>query len=120
MSFVENFNVRTIGTGEKFIVFGHSFDGDQCVWKNFLPSIDPDRYTSIIFDFATTKPEIYDFSKYSTLNSHVDDLFDILDTIYIKQCTFIGHAAGGMIGLLASIRPSEGFTKLVLMATSAR
>jgi sigma-B regulation protein RsbQ len=54
------------------------------------------------------------------LNGYVTDLLDIFAYLDLKEVIYVGHSVSGMIGLLASLRNPEYFSKLVLLGANAR
>ena len=47
-------------------------------------------------------------------------LLHILDALGVDRCAYVGHSVSAMIGILASIRRRELFTKLILIGASPR
>ncbi|KAG6648887.1 hypothetical protein CIPAW_07G175400 [Carya illinoinensis] len=119
---LEALNVRVEGSGQKFLVLAHGFGTDQSVWKGILPSFTP-YYRVILYDLVcagSVNPDYFDFRRYTTLDSYVDDLINILDALKVDRCAYVGHSFSAMIGILASIRRPELFTKLILIGASPR
>ncbi|KAB1204040.1 putative strigolactone esterase DAD2 [Morella rubra] len=90
--------------------------------EGILPSFTP-YYRS----FSTTSsvphsfnPDCFDFRRYTTLDAYVDDLLNILDALRVDRCAYVGHSVSAMIGILASIRRPELFTKLIFLGASPR
>ncbi|CAI0428015.1 unnamed protein product, partial [Linum tenue] len=76
--------------------------------------------TVILYDLVcagSVNPDYFDFHRYTTLDPYVDDL---LDAHRVDRCAYIGHSVSAMIGLLASIRRHELFSKLILIGASPR
>ncbi|CAI0428016.1 unnamed protein product, partial [Linum tenue] len=72
----------------------------------------------ILYDLVcagSVNPDYFDFHRYTTLDPYVDDL---LDAHRVDRCAYIGHSVSAMIGLLASIRRHELFSKLILIGAS--
>lgn len=121
-SLLEALNVRVEGSGERVIVLGHGMGSDQSVWNRILPCLIQDHRV-VLYDLAcagSVNPDHFDFGQYTTLDAFVDDLLCILDALQIGCCTYVGHSISGTIGILASIRRPELFTKLVLIGFSPR
>lgn len=115
-------NVRVVGTGDKWLVFGHGFGSDQTVWQFILPYFMR-SYKILLFDLmgaGSTNPQHFNFARYATLHAYADDLLTILDEMEIESCIYIGHSMSGMIGCIASIERPSVFEKLVLISTSPR
>ncbi|KAK2652907.1 hypothetical protein Ddye_012763 [Dipteronia dyeriana] len=52
------------------------------------------------------------------IDAYVDDLIQILDALNVNRCTFIGHFASAMVGILSSICCPDRFTKLIFSVLS--
>lgn len=121
-SILDVHNVSVEGSGNEYIVFGHGLGTDKSVWKRILPYFEP-NYKVILFDLVfagTVNPDYFDFRRYSTLDPYVDDLLAILDALRVTRCAFVGHSMSATIGILASIRRPELFSKLILIGASPR
>ncbi|KAI4321089.1 hypothetical protein MLD38_034510 [Melastoma candidum] len=119
---LEALNVRVVGTGDKYLVLAHGSGTDQSAWQRILPFFTP-HYRIILYDLicaGSVNPDYFDFRRYSTLDAFVDDLLNILDSLGISRCAYVGHSMSAMIGILASIRRPELFSKLVLIGASPR
>ncbi|CAN6296093.1 unnamed protein product [Urochloa humidicola] len=115
-------NVRVVGTGERVVVLSHGFGTDQSAWSRVLPYLTRDNRV-VLYDLVcagSVNPEHFDFRRYDSLDSYVDDLLSILDALRIPRCAFVGHSVSAMIGILASIRRPELFAKLILIGASPR
>ncbi|OUZ99561.1 hypothetical protein BVC80_1523g21 [Macleaya cordata] len=119
---LEALNVRVVGNGEKVVVFAHGFGTDQSAWQRILPYFLP-HFRIILYDLVcagSVNPDYFDFRRYTTLDAYVDDVLNILDALGIDKCAYVGHSVSAMIGILASIRRPNLFTKLVLLGASPR
>ncbi|KAK8446548.1 hypothetical protein SEVIR_9G504800v4 [Setaria viridis] len=115
-------NVRVVGSGDRVVVLSHGFGTDQSAWSRVLPYLTRDHRV-VLYDLVcagSVNPEHFDFRRYDTLDSYVDDLLAILDALRIPRCAFVGHSVSAMIGILASIRRPELFAKLILIGASPR
>jgi pimeloyl-ACP methyl ester carboxylesterase len=104
----------------RVVVLSHGFGTDQSAWSRVLPYLTRDHRV-VLYDLVcagSVNPEHFDFRRYGTLDSYVDDLLAILDALRIPRCAFVGHSVSAMIGILASIRRPEAFAKLVLIGAS--
>ncbi|KAK4559840.1 hypothetical protein RGQ29_008857 [Quercus rubra] len=121
-SLLENLNVRVEGSGQRTLVLAHGFGTDQSVWQRILPYFTP-YYRVILYDLVcagSVNPDFFDFRRYTTLDAYVDDLLYILDAHRVDRCAYVGHSVSAMIGILASIRRPELFSKLILVGASPR
>ncbi|XP_030537965.1 probable strigolactone esterase DAD2 [Rhodamnia argentea] len=119
---MEALNVRVVGSGERFLVLAHGFGTDQSAWQRILPFFTP-HYRVILYDLVcagSVNPDYFDFRRYTSLDAYVDDLLNILDALSVDRCAFVGHSFSAMVGILASIRRPELFTKLILIGASPR
>lgn len=119
---LEALNVRVVGSGERFLVLAHGFGTDQSAWQRILPFFTP-HYRVILYDLVcagSVNPDYFDFHRYTCLDAYVDDLLNILDALSVDRCAYVGHSFSAMIGILASIRRPDLFTKLILIGASPR
>ncbi|KAL2520851.1 putative strigolactone esterase D14-like protein [Forsythia ovata] len=95
---------------------------DQSAWKHILPFFMRD-YRVLRYDLVcagSVNPYYFNFRRYTTLDAYVDDLVDIFDALGVDRCAYVGHYVSAMIGILASIRCPELFTKLIFIGASPR
>lgn len=121
-SLLDALNVRVVGSGKKFLVLAHGFGTDQSAWNRILPYFLP-SHRVILYDLVcagSVNPEYFDFRRYTSLDAYVDDLLLILDSLGVDRCAYVGHSVSAMIGILASIRRPELFSKLILIGASPR
>lgn len=119
---LEALNVRVVGNGDRFLVLAHGFGTDQSVWQRILSNFES-NYKVILYDLVcagSVSPDFFDFRRYTSLDAYVDDLVNILDALGVDKCAYVGHSVSAMIGILASIRRPQLFTKLVLIGASPR
>lgn len=125
---LEALNVRdintttTTSTNKRVIVFAHGFGTDQSAWQRILPYFTP-THRVVLYDLVcagSVNPDYFDFNRYATLDSYVDDLINILCCLHVERCVFVGHSVSAMIGILASIRRPDLFSKLILIGASPR
>ena len=62
----------------------------------------------------------YDPKKYATLDGYADDVIEILRELDLKGVVFVGHSVSAMVGVLASLKAPELFSRLVLVGPSPR
>ena len=81
------------------------------------------HYSVILYDLVcagSVNPDHFDYRRYTTLDAYVDDLLNILEALRVPRCAYVGHSISAMIGMLASIRRPELFSKLILIGASPR
>jgi sigma-B regulation protein RsbQ len=117
-------NVKIEGNleSDKTIVLGHGFGTDHTAWR-FITGAFKDDYKLITYDnvgAGEADLNAYNPIKYSRINSYADDLVDLCEQLGIRDALFIGHSVSGMVGLLASKKAPEFFSKHVFMNASPR
>ncbi|WP_186576055.1 alpha/beta fold hydrolase [Aquibacillus kalidii] len=113
-------NVKVRGTGKQPMIFAPGFNFDQNVWSKVSKEFEKD-YQVVLFDyvgFGESDIHAYDPSKYSTITGYVEDLLDICSELNMSEAVFIGHSIGSMIGMLASIKAPNLFSKLIMIGPS--
>lgn len=121
-SLLDALNVRVVGSGKKFLVLAHGLGTDQSVWRSILPYFRS-HYRVVLYDLVfagSVNPDYFDFNRYNCLDAYVDDLLQILDSLGVDRCYYVGHSLSSMIGILAAIRRPELFSKLILIGASPR
>nr|XP_043636130.1 probable strigolactone esterase DAD2 [Erigeron canadensis] len=121
-SLIDLLNVRVVGSGKKVLVLSHGLGTDQSVWGRILPYFDR-HYKVILYDLVcagSVNPDYFDFDRYSTLEAYADDLINILDSLGVDRCFYVGHSLSSMIGILAAVRRPNLFSKLILIGASPR
>lgn len=113
-------NVNVIGSGKRTMMFAHGFGCDQNMWRFVTPAFDDD-YRIVLFDFVGSgKSDLSAFSsaRYSHLDGYAQDVLDVCDALDLKDVIFVGHSVSGMIGMLASLREPQRFSRLVMVGPS--
>ena len=54
-------------------------------------------------------------TKYGDLSGYAEDLVEIIRDLDLDGVVFVGHSVSAVIGVLASIKAPELFSKLVLI-----
>lgn len=124
MDVIQRNNITVYGNegATQTIVFGHGFGTDQTSFRQLVQFFGKD-YRVILYDNVgggKADAEAYSPARYNTLNGYVTDLCDICEYLGLKDVIFVGHSVSGMVGVLASIRNPEYFSKLILLGASAR
>jgi sigma-B regulation protein RsbQ len=113
-------NVKIKGKGKQSIIFAPGFGCDQSVWKSVAQAFEKD-YQVILFDYVGSGHSdihAYDSKRYSSLAGYAQDVLDVCTALDLKDTVFVGHSVGSMIGLLASLRHPEYFSRLVMIGPS--
>ncbi|MGO4109484.1 alpha/beta fold hydrolase [Paenibacillus sp. YAF4_2] len=115
-------NVKVFGQGKQTIVFAHGFGCDQDMWRYMVPFFQKD-YRIVLFDYVgsgSSQINYYNSDKYNRLEGYAEDVLDIMDTLQMEDAIFVGHSVSGMIGMLASIRESKYFERIIMLGASPR
>jgi sigma-B regulation protein RsbQ len=114
-------HVQTVGSGSKTVVFGHGLGTDQSIWRLLTPSLSDHRVA--LLDWAGcggADPRAFESARHGSLRGHSADLCELLNEQRWGRVTYVGHSAGGMIGVLAAIAQPQLFQEVVLLAASPR
>jgi sigma-B regulation protein RsbQ len=122
LSAAERNNVQVRGAGERAMVFAHGFGCDQAMWRHVAPAFERDFQTVLFDTVGAGRSDLsaYDPQKYADLAGYADDLVEILREQQLTGTVFVGHSVSAMIGVLASIKAPELFSKLILVGPSPR
>ncbi|WP_372761152.1 alpha/beta fold hydrolase [Pseudoalteromonas sp.] len=113
-------NVTVIGKGTNTLLLAHGFGCDQNVWRFLLPYLQGD-YKIILFDYVGSgQSDTTQFSlqKYRDLAGYADDIIDICKALSLTDVTLVAHSVSCIIGLIASIKQPEYFTKQIMVCPS--
>jgi sigma-B regulation protein RsbQ len=122
MSAVQRNNAKVSGAGHRAMVFAHGFGCDQNMWRHVAPAFERD-FKVVVFDqvgAGGSDLSAYDATRYADLSGYSDDLIEILLELGLTEVIFVGHSVSAMIGVLASIKASGLFSRLVLVGPSPR
>ena len=115
-------NATTLGSGACTLVLGHGLGTDQRIWRRLAPLLAADHRV-VLLDWVGSgraDPLAFQPKRYGNLSSHAEDLRELIHALGTDRITFIGHSAGGMIGVLAAIEEPDLFEHVVLLAASPR
>lgn len=113
-------NVIMTGEGTATVVFGNGFGTGRQVWDPLRRAFR-ERWRFLQFDHVGLSPATltaYSPKVYATLDRYADDLLALLDEYDIRDCGYVGHSVGGMIGCIAATKAPERFGALVLIGAS--
>ena len=116
------FNINTYGKGTQPMLFAHGFGCDQNMFRFLYPYFEED-YKIILFDYigaGKSDASVYSAEKYGTLSSYADDVIDICNSLELSDVIFVGHSVSSMIGVLASNKQPDLFSKLILIGPSPK
>ena len=115
-------NVHMFGSGARTLILGHGLGTDQRIWELLAPRLAHD-HRIVLLDWVgsgRSDPAAFQSSRYASLRGHAADLRELLRELNAERAVYIGHSAGGMIGVLAAIAEPRLFERLVLIAASPR
>ena len=87
------------------MVLSHGFGTDQSAWSRVLPYLTRDHRV-VLYDLVcagSVNPEHFDFRRYNTLDSYVDDLLAITIIYFL-----IGAVVKGLMRLLTGYKRKGG------------
>jgi sigma-B regulation protein RsbQ len=119
---IERNNVQVRGSGPSAMVFAHGFGCDQAMWRHVAPAFESD-FKTVLFDAVgagRSDLAAYDSTKYADLAGYADDFVEILRELQLTKTVFVGHSVSAMVGVLASLKAPELFSKLILVGPSPR
>lgn len=102
------------------MVFSHGFGCDQHMWRFITPAFE-EKYSIVLFDhigFGKSDTSDYTPEKYNSLQAYANDVLAICEALSLKDIIFVGHSVSSMIGMLAAIKESSVFQKLIMVSPS--
>src|SRR3954462_15711141 len=123
MSAVARHNVHVLGDpGARAMVFAHGFGCDQNMWRFVAPEFAAD-HRIVLFDYVGaggSDLSAYDPERYGSLDGYAQDVLDVCEALDLREVVFVGHSVSSIIGVLASQREPDRFSRLVLVCPSPR
>ena len=122
MDMLQRNNVKTLGSGDRAMVFAHGFGCDQNMWRFVWPAFAGD-YRIVLFDHVGcggSDLSAYDAGKHGSLEGYADDVIAICRELGITHGVFVGHSVSAMIGAIASLKAPDIFDDLVMIGPSPR
>ena len=122
MDIVHRNNMKTLGSGDRAMVFAHGFGCDQNMWRFVWPAF-ADDYRIVLFDHVGcggSDLSAYDPEKYGSLEGYADDVIAICRELEITHGVFVGHSVSAMIGAIASLKAPDIFDDLIMIGPSPR
>jgi len=101
-------------------VFAHGFGCDQRMWRFVAPAFE-EEFRVVLFDYVgagRSDGTAYDPVRYGSLDGYASDVIEVIDALGLRDVVFVGHSVSSVVGLLASIRRPELFSKMVLVCPS--
>jgi len=123
MTILRRNNVTVRGPeGAPAMLFAHGFGCDQSMWRLVAPAFEA-THRVVLFDHVGcggADLTAYDVQRHGSLDGYAEDVLGICDALGLREVVYVGHSVSAMIGLLASIRAPERFSRLVLIGPSPR
>jgi len=120
--FQAHFEARFHGEGRRVVVQAHGFGASQDSWQPQVASLVSAGYRVLTYDMAGTTPEtvgLYQAERHQSLFGFAEDLVALLQALGLQGAHYVGHSAGGMVGVLAANSQPGLFRSLSLVAASA-
>ena len=101
------------------VLLSSGLGGVRAFWQ---PQLDRlcERYRVVTYDQRGTGQSAGPLSDPCSIADMADDVVEILDTLGIGRCHFVGHALGGLIGLDLALRCPARVGSLVLVNAWAK
>lgn len=115
---VVTYNLTYVGSAAD--AFDLTDEGLGLVFKRFERKHLGRRFLTCFRKSKRHGSRAFDFERYQTIDAYTSDLLEIIDSLSIDKCVFVGHSNSGMIGLLASLSRPHLFERIVLLASSPR
>ena len=113
-------HVQVLGASQAPLLFCSGFNCNQQVWHYLTPALAA-RHQLILFDqmgVGQADRSAYDPARYATLWGYAQDVVAICQALELREVVLVGHSAGAMIALLATILAPGRIGKIVLLAVS--
>lgn len=105
------------GTGSP-ILFVHGNPTWSFAWRRLIQALSPTHRTLAVDHMGcgySDKPQDYSY----TIDSHVANLCQLIETLDLRNITLVGHDWGGCLGMGAAVALPDRFSRFVLMNTAA-
>jgi aminoacrylate hydrolase len=96
------------------LVLSSGLGGSARFWAPQLPVLG-ERYRVVVYDQAGTGRSPATLAEDYSIANMADELRELLDSLEIRQCHFIGHALGGLVGLQLALQYPTRLQSMVLI-----
>lgn len=96
------------------VVLSSGLGGSAHFWQSQLPALQQD-FRVLIYDQLGTGRSPAVLPNDYTIEHMANELLTLLDSQYIQQCHFVGHALGGLVGLQLALQRADLLKSLVLI-----
>lgn len=94
------------------MILSAGLGGAGSYWRPNLPALS-ERFRVILYDHRGTGRSDRDLPANPTVDDMAGDVLALMDGLGLERAHFIGHAAGGLIGLSLAVRAPERLRRLV-------
>lgn len=118
----DRFRTQFHGRGEPIVILGQGFGATQASWQPLVSRLVCAGYRVLTYDMAGTTPDtlaLYQAERHKSIFGFAEDLVALLQALGLKGAHYVGHSAGGMIGILAANSQPGLFKTLSLVGASA-
>jgi sigma-B regulation protein RsbQ len=115
--------VRSLGNPQgRAMLLVHGFGTDQRAWDRVVPALGADHHLVLVDQAGAGSfdPAAYDRGRYSALDGYAADLVELCAELDLHDVVLVGHSVSAMIAARASLLAPGLFTRLVMIAPSAR
>lgn len=101
--------------------FAHGFGCDQSMWRFVAPAFEASHRVVLFDHLGAGRSDLTAYgARHATLAGYAADVVELLDTLDLGPCVFVGHSVSSMIGVLAAADRPDLFERLVLVGPSPR
>lgn len=103
------------------VLLAHGFGTSQEMWHRLTPGL-AEHHLLLMDHVGSGGSDVTAYSprRYQSLHGYAQDVVALLDELEVGPVDYVGHSAGAMIGVLASVQRPELFRSLVLISGSPR
>jgi sigma-B regulation protein RsbQ len=112
--------VTVSGADGPALLFAHGLGCSLSVWHYISPRFARTHKLVLIdfVGFGASDIDHFSEDRYSSLQSHANDLIEVCQEFCPEGVTLVGHSLGGMISVLAASQQPELFAQLILLNVS--
>lgn len=96
------------------VILSAGLGGAGSYWRPNLPAL-AERFRAIIYDHRGTGRSDRALPANPTVDDMAGDVLALMDGLGLEKAHFIGHAAGGLVGLTLAVRAPERLTSLTVV-----
>ena len=100
--------------GSPAVILSSGLGGSGAFWAPQMASLVR-RFTVVLYDHRGTGRSVRDLPSPCTVEAMAEDIVAVLDHVGIHKAHVVGHAAGGLAGLMLALRHPARIGKLVVV-----